>query len=183
MSTPFQRVAAMNIAFGNPVGDPANIDWGRVRKQCLNIPDELGELLIALGAAPAGVRKSIAILKANTVFEKAPDVEEVRDALCDVNVFAGGGQHMIGVDGDADMNAVLDGIMTRFCRDAVELQATLDHWSANGVSQTYIEGEFPKMVVKSAEDQLDAPKGKFLKSVGYRKPVFAQLTVAENKAA
>jgi predicted HAD superfamily Cof-like phosphohydrolase len=174
--TNFQRVSAMNTAFGNPKGNPKNIDWDRVRKQCLNIPDELGELFIALGANAADIKHVIHTLKrvaANATGEV--NVTEVRDALCDIPVFSYGAQHFMGVNGDADMNAVIDGVMTRFVKNQEDLDATVKLHAAKGVLDVYHEGEFPTMVLKSGSDQPDAPKGKFLKSASYQNTVFAPI--------
>lgn len=175
MTTPFQRVAAMNAAFGNPKGDPHAIDWPRVRKQCLNIADEFGELMIALGSEPAGVKAAVAALKAEAtrdIRDNAIDLEGVRDALCDVQVFSLGAHHFMGIDADRDMDAVVDGVMTRFVKDDADLDATIAMHAAAGVRDVYIEGDYPTMVLKSAIDQPDAPKGKFLKSASYRTAIF-----------
>jgi predicted HAD superfamily Cof-like phosphohydrolase len=149
--TPFQRVAEMNTAFGNPKGNASNIDWKRLRSQCLNILDEYNELLVALSRE---------------------EVEGVRDALCDIQVFANGAQHLMGVDGDADMHAVVDGVMTRFIKDEDDKIATISMHRAKGVTEVYFVGEYPKMIMKSERDQPDAPKGKFLKSASYSNTVF-----------
>ncbi|MEG1121272.1 MAG: hypothetical protein RSE62_03615 [Citrobacter sp.] len=71
-----------------------------------------------------------------------------------------------------DMVEVLDAVMTRFVKDADDFEATASHHAAYGVSKFYTVGEYPTMAFKSAEDQEDAPQGKFLKSASYRKPVF-----------
>lgn len=174
--TTFQLVAAMNTAFGNPKGDPTNIDWVRVQKQCKNIPDEVGELFVALGADSEAVHNAVEALKA-TLDQIVADVniDEVRDSLCDISVFATGAQHFMGVDGDADMQAIMDGNMTRFVKDEADLNATIQLHRANGIVDTYTEGDFPVMVLKSSVDQPDAPKGKFLKSASYSKPVLPPL--------
>ena len=99
-------------------------------------------------------------------------IDDTRDALCDIQVFANGAQHLMGVDGDDDMHAVVDGVMTRFIKDDADLKATMELHRAKGVSMVYFEGEFPKMIMKSAVDQPDAPKGKFLKSASYSNTVF-----------
>lgn len=174
--TNFQRVAAMNIAFGNPKGDPSNIDIDRIRKQCMNLPDELGELMIALGADASLVKAAITNLK--WVASKATgevDLDGVRVALCDIHVFDYGTHHLMGIDADADMRAVVDGVMTRFIKDEADKEATVAAHAAKGVTEVYFEGSFPTMVMKSAIDQPDAPAGKFLKSASYREPVFAPL--------
>jgi hypothetical protein len=141
----------MNTAFGNPKGSIQDIDWQRLRSQCHNILDEYNELMHALAER---------------------NVEGVRDALCDIQVFANGAQHLMGVDGDDDMHAVVDGVMTRFIKDADDLQATVVLHAAKGVTKVYFEGIFPKMIMKSAVDQPDAPMGKFLKSASYINTVF-----------
>lgn len=160
----FIQVSEMNEAFGNPKGDPNNIDWNRLEAQCKNILDEYKELM---GDPESDdPKKVLGALKRR-------DLNEVRDALCDIQVFSNGAQHFIGIDGDDDMTAVVTGVMTRFCKDQEELDATIAKWTGRGL-EVYTEGEFPKMIVKSAKDQPDAPKGKFLKSTGYTDTVFKQ---------
>lgn len=172
----FQSCAAMNTAFGNPQGDVTSIDWARVRKQCLNITDELAELFVALGADRASVKALAEALKwaaSKQINPVAPD--GVRDALCDIHVFGYGAHHLMGVDADADMGAVIDGVMTRFIKDDADKEATLAKHAAAGVTHVYFQGEYPLMVMKSGTDQPDAPKGKFLKSASYREPLFVAL--------
>lgn len=174
--TNHERVAQMNVAFGNPAGNPAAIDWSRVRSQCRNIADELGELFIALGADPAMVKYRVAALKLAAAVPVATiDLIGARDALCDIHVFGYGAHHMMGIDADADMAAVVDGVMTRFIKDDADKAATIAQHAAAGVTEVYFEGEYPTMVMKSAVDQPDAPRGKFLKSASYRLPVFPQV--------
>lgn len=150
----FARVSKMNVAFGNPKGDPNNIDWYRLEKQCKNILGEYKELLEAL---------------------EAKNLDGVRDALCDINVFSLGAHHFMGIDVEADMDAVIDALMTRFCKDAVDLDATKAKYDALGI-EYYVEGAFPCVCLKSAKDQDDIhgehfPKGKFLKSASFSQPV------------
>lgn len=185
--TPFQRVSAMNTAFGNPKGDPSNIDWTRVRNQFKNIHDEYCEGLIALGCAPGVVsmiRESHAGWLSQAVWAySAKDVTEVRDALADIQVFKDGALHMMGYDGDRDMDDVVDGVMTRFIKDDEDKANTIAMHALKGVSQVYFEGEYPKMVMKSLVDQPDAPRGKFLKSASYRNTVFRPAPVASTEVA
>jgi len=145
-NTSFQSVSAMNTAFGNSRGNYDAVDWDRLKSQCKNILDEYNELLEAL--------------------EEKSKIK-TRDALCDIQVFAMGAQHLMGIDGDNDMKDVVDGVMTRFIKSPEDLENTRAfHW-LRGVTETYTEGQFPTMVLKSSCDQPDAPKGKFLKSVSY----------------
>jgi len=174
--TNFQSVATMNTAFGNPAGNAASIDWDRIRKQCLNIADEVGELFVALGADQSAVKHLVGALKwaaSKQVNAVVPD--GVRDALCDVHVFGYGAHHLMGIDADADMGAVVDGVMTRFIKDDADKEATIAKHAAVGVTEVYFEGDYPTMVMKSATDQPDAPRGKFLKSASYREPILAAL--------
>jgi hypothetical protein len=71
------------------------------------------------------------------------------------------------------MHTVVDAVFTRFIKDEADKAATIALHAAKGVTDVYFEGEYPKMVMKSASDQPDAPKGKFLKSASYSQPVFA----------
>lgn len=171
--TVFQRVAAMNVAFGNKAGNPLAMDIARVRSQCKNILDEFCELQIALGASPASVQ-SIRDAAKGLEYADQVSVDNARDALCDIQVFGNGAHHFMGYDADRDMQSVIDGVMTRFIKDEADKQATIARHAAKGVTKVYFEGEFPTMVMKSAEDQPDAPKGKFLKSASYSEPVFYQ---------
>lgn len=174
--TNFKRVAAMNVAFGNPKGDPHNIDWDRVRKQSLNIVDEFGELMVALGADKNIIKAAVENMKWAASHVVHPiDPEGARDALCDIHVFAYGSHHFMGIDADVDMAAVVDGVMTRFVKDYADMAATLALHAAKGVTDVYFEGEYPTMVMKSASDQPDAPKGKFLKSASYSQTVFPSI--------
>lgn len=178
MSPMYSLVKEMNIAFGNPEGDPKILEfdaacnvktseaWKRLEKQCLNIKAEYYELIESIEAGK-------------------PD--DVRDALCDIMVFTLGAYHFMGYDADEDMEAVLSAVMTRFCKNEEQLKDTINHFADKGIVFT-INGEFPRVYLKSAHDQgynaedkvYEYPKGKFLKSVGYRKPVFARaITVQE----
>lgn len=169
--TNFRRVAVMNEAFGNRKGNPASINLDAVRSQTRNILDEFCEVQVALGASPKAVQ---ALRDAAKEIRYSEDVslDDVRDGLCDIHVFAYGAHHLMGIDADADMNSVVDGVMTRFIKDEADKQATIALHAAKGVTEVYFEGDFPVMVMKSAVDQPDAPKGKFLKSASYSQPVF-----------
>lgn len=169
--TAFQRVAEMNEAFGNPKGNPEAIDWERITKQCMNIGDEFVELVVALGADAKGV-KALKTALGKLDFTGKVDLNGVRDALCDIQVFGNGAHHLMGYDADRDMDDVVDGVMTRFIKSPEDKEATIALHAKKGVTDVYFEGNYPKMVMKSASDQPDAPKGKFLKSASCVKTVF-----------
>lgn len=176
------KVAVMNEAFGNPKGKFDDIDYSKLANQCINIFDEYCELLSALGMETVLVedlkRTHSRILMENGYLIHSSlltgrDTDAIRDALCDIQVFASGAQHLMGVDGDADMHEVVSKVMTRFVKDDADKEATIAKHAAKGVTEVYFEGAYPTMVMKSAKDQPDAPKGKFLKSASFSEPVFA----------
>jgi uncharacterized FlaG/YvyC family protein len=178
--TSFQQVADMNVAYNNPKGDPVqfalgqNEAWKKLEKQCHNIASEFAELMREFG-----VEVSFSVHEC----WQTRNIEAVRDALCDIQVFAMGAQHFLGVDGDADMREVVSAVMTRFCKDQEQLDATRAKYKQLGID-CYIEGNFPTVCLKSSSDQSmpEYPKGKFLKAVGYRQPVFSPIEVPEIKS-
>ena len=174
--TPLQRTVLMNEAFGNKAGSLDAIDIEAVVNQSLNIFDEYIELLTAFGITTSRLN---ALRQAHnalvTEMKKKPlwyYVDDIRDALCDIQVFAGGAQHLLGVVPDENMHATIDGVMSRFIKDEEDKRATIALHASRGVTDVYFEGEYPTMVMKSASDQPDAPKGKFLKAASYRPTVF-----------
>lgn len=155
----FEGVKRMNEAFGNPEGLYQDIDLGRLEKQCHYLKDEVDQELLQ-------------------VFEKGEnlDLRELRDVLSDIMVFALGAYHLMGADAEADMLAVYRSNMSKFCRTEEELEATREKYRALGVP-FYEEGEFPARYIKCAEDCVAVTgekfkKGKFLKGVSYKPPVF-----------
>ena len=171
--TMFQRVSEMNTAFGNERGDPACIDMQALMMQSKSIGSEFVELMKALS------------IQVNMQFEPIPvphpyktsvEFDEVRDALCDIMVFALGAFHRMGIDAEDDMESVVNAVMSRFCKDEHDLLATRAKYDAAAVMYT-VHGEFPRVYLRSAHDQQmpEYPKGKFLKSASYRQTVFAPL--------
>lgn len=151
----FKSVSTMNHMFGNPKGDPDNINYTKLTNQASNIFDEYQELQEAINAK---------------------DVTAIRDALCDIMVFALGAYHFIGYDADKDMDVVYQSNMSKFCTNEDELERTKQHYNFLGV-KTYTGGTFPCAWVKSArqqtgEDGKNYPEGKFLKNVNWKEPKF-----------
>lgn len=189
----FAIVSAMNVAFGNAQGHaqqllplPAEASaqqrtiadgaWERLSKQCDNIGGKL-DVHSADGQHNGIINGEV--LELLQAIERR-DLNGTRDALCDIMVFTLGAFHIAGLDADADMQAVIDGVMTRFCRNEEELEQTLQKWRDKGIDKLATYGSFPTMCVKSTEDQVtfdgeQVPKGKFLKSIGYRDTVFSPL--------
>lgn len=172
-----QKVAMMNIAFNNPKGDPKHINWGVIESQSKSVLDEVGELFVGLGYKKSVIDALVHGFKsALTGCEKeAPDLNKVRDANVDICVFAAGSHHLMGVDFDRDGDTVIEGVLTRFVKNAEDLEATLAKHAAAGVTDVTVEGVFPLAIVRSNSDQPDAPKGKFLKSASTTFPTFYEV--------
>src|SRR5690606_3368776 len=175
--TNFTYVSEMNEAFGNPQGDPKNIDWPKVRRQCLSILDEFIELQKALGLREEDTLTALASARSLLTVAKyeLPELNQVRDGLCDIHVFGYGAHHLMGIDADRDMVEVVDKVMTRFIKDEADEAATIAKHAAKGVTEVYLEGEYPRRILKSAAEQPDAPVGKFLKSASFQEPEFYEV--------
>lgn len=181
--TNFMLVAHMNNAFNNRKGFTTAIDWNRIAKQSLSIADELAETFVALGANKEAAKAASAVFKRTLNDLRIQgaeagariDIDGVRDGLSDIHVFAYGAHHLMGIDADRDLASVIDGVMTRFIKDDADKAATIALHAAAGVTDVYFEGEYPTMVMKSASDQPDAPKDKFMKSASFKEAVFYEI--------
>lgn len=152
-----RAVKAINVAFGNPEGDPKNVDLEELRRQAAGVKEEYEEFIEALDNN---------------------DPKGMRDAACDIMVFALGIFHKAGWDADEDMRAVITALSSRLCRDQSELQETMRHYHMVVGISVYAEGFFPMMAVKSATDQKGHdgkyyPKNKFLKNIYFKEPEFS----------
>ena len=145
----FRYVSLMNTAFGNCQGDPKNIDLDRIRSQSKSIGHEFAELMVALGAEADQVKALVSAIDA-LKFTGTFNLEQTRDSLCDMHVFGYGAHHLMGIDADRDMKAVVDGVMTRFIKSEPDRQATIAKHAAKGVTEVFFTGEYPTMVMKSA---------------------------------
>lgn len=166
----FAYTCNMNIAFGNPAGNPADLLEDKsssrfqaamhtLKQQVKNIPVEYEELMLAIALG---------------------DVDKIRDGLCDIVVFALGAFHKLGLDADDDMRAVLDGVMSRFCHTEQDVLATAAKWANLGVKDVVAGGAYPRAFLKCSKDTTSKtgefiPAGKFLKSVNTREPVFTPI--------
>lgn len=120
------------------------------------IVDTLNSVLVDTGTA-LGIVSSVIAWK--------PRIKEIARLLLNICANVTNLQFTLGIDPNADMYSVITGVMSRFCKDQLSLEYSIKIWKTKGVIETYTEGEFPTVVLKSAKDQPDAPKGKFLKSV------------------
>lgn len=174
--THFQNIAAWNTAFGNPAGDPRNIDRARIRAQCKNILDEFVELEQALGLeGPAMEALQAARFAMKTATYNGFHLKGARDALCDGKVYADGAHHLMGIDADRDMEATVSSLYSRCIKSEEDAQASIAMHAAKGITQVRLEGGFPTAVLRSTAEQPDAPVGKILKSASYSEPVFYEV--------
>jgi hypothetical protein len=81
----------------------------------------------------------------------------------------------IGQNLNDDMRTVVSAVMTRFIKNDEDKAATISLHAKKGVTDVFFTGEYPSMIMKSASDQPDAPKGKFMKSASYSQPIFPPL--------
>lgn len=158
----FENVSLLNVAYGNNKGDSTNPNWSKIKSQAENIQDEYDELMEAI---------------------KTNDIEQVRDAICDILVFTYGLGHIAGVPVDLDMAAVDLSNRSKFCANEDETVATIKKYAELGV-KTYSEGEYPFVRVRTpaGEAQIDKdgknyPGGKVLKGVNFKEPQFVPLTL------
>lgn len=159
MSSMFEDVSSLNVAFGNMQGDPNDPKWELLEAQAKNILDEYNELMED-GIGPKNMK-------------------EVRDAICDILVFTLGLAHMAGVPVEQDMKMVDHSNRTKFCANEEQLKLTVGKYMKLGV-ETYVDGEFPMKRVKSTKHQFDVDGKeyqayKMLKSVSFVEPVFEPL--------
>ncbi|RIY41123.1 hypothetical protein [Neopusillimonas maritima] len=81
----------------------------------------------------------------------------------------------MGIDANKDMQSVVGGVMTRFIKDDEDKAQSIAMHAQAGVTDVVFEGAYPTMIMRSASDQPDAPKGKFIKSASFSKPVFYEV--------
>lgn len=152
---PFTLISAMNSAFGNKMGDINNPNWEAIDRQMKIIESEFNELRDAVAAR---------------------DMRLIRDGVGDVTVTNLGLAHIVGFDHDADQVRIFESNMSKFCANDSELHASMQKYAGIGV-EVYAEGEFPQKCLKSAKDQTGTngefyKKGKFLKGINFKEPVF-----------
>lgn len=106
-------------------------------------------------------------------------IDRLANDLLDIITFSTEAQIKVGANPTQDMEDVISGLFTRFCKDETELKDTLHKWQIEKGLEVYVEGEFPKAIVKSAKNQEDAPKDKFLKNVYYKDTVFKRSNILD----
>lgn len=146
----FQKIEVVNQIAGNT----RRGNWADAQKQTHMTVVEMRELIKALE-------------------ERCPT--RLRDAYCDLIVFAVGGLYRIGADGQKDMHAVTDALLTRFDRTMEDALKTKDKYLALDVETetrtTVVDGTTYYVTVSSKDQHGNNGEhytaGKFLKSYQY----------------
>lgn len=170
--TQFQKIAHFNTLIGNSNACTAagfRAQFEMIREEF----EELGQALIAYEAA-IGLDDHDG---SAAEYTGAAAFKEMRDGIADVLVTTYGLAHRMGVDADADLDAVSDSNMSKFVgaeqENEVALEITL-RLDIGTISQETAPGIF---AITSAEDQTGKdgkfyPKGKLLKPSTYFSPKF-----------
>lgn len=155
MTTNFQKVSHLNNCFGNKPVTFKDDKWAIAVKQLGLIQEELIELIDGV---------------------EAQNIKEVRDAISDVLVTTYGLAHRLGINADADMEAVQQSNLSKLCKTEEELQATMAYYFEEIGIEVYSGGKLPEAFVKSSKDQEGKdgkfyPAHKFLKNTNWYEPV------------
>lgn len=80
-----------------------------------------------------------------------------------------------------DYMRMADSLLSRFVKDEAQRELTQKFWEEKGV-QVRFEKDYPNMICYSDGNfaELDAPRNKFLKPVGYSKPTYTSLSLHIN---
>lgn len=177
MQTTFEKVAALNLAFGNEKGDLANPNVKAIRKQAMLCLEEAIELV---EAAHPGM-KVVWDLNGDTD-ETSVDMVGIMDAQGDLTTVNDGVAHVAGFDGNACYDLVHESNMSKFISSEEDKIKALAYYYEFGFQpdDLYLHGSYPTMCIKVRRDiRLNGkfyPEGKFLKNmVTFKEPDFSNL--------
>lgn len=177
MQTTFEKVAALNLAFGNEKGDLANPNVKAIRKQALLCLEEAVEMV---EAAFPGRKITIQIDDKHLV--DGIDTVAIMDAQGDLTTVNDGVAHISGFDGNAVYQLVHDSNMSKFISSEEDKIKALAYYYELGFQpdDLYLHGNYPTMCIKVRRDiRLNGkfyPEGKFLKNmVTFKEPDFSNL--------
>ncbi|HGS7906785.1 TPA: nucleoside triphosphate pyrophosphohydrolase family protein [Pseudomonas aeruginosa] len=155
--------ARMHQLFGNREGNKFSPSWADLQRYTDILKSEVEEL-------EKGVNEQ--------------DFVEVLDGLGDILTVLHGLANLAGVDIREVWMRVFESNLTKFCRNAGEMEATLEKYKNQGVS-VEAGGVFPFAYVTTSEAQVvngrQVPKGKFLKCIRFTEPDFSDLLSSEYK--
>lgn len=177
MQTTFEKVTALNLAFGNEKGDLANPNVKAIRKQAMLCLEEAIEMVEA--AHPGQ------IVKWELTGNKLDDgvyMPGILDAQGDLTTVNDGVAHIAGFDGNACYDLVHESNMSKFIASEDDKIKALAYYYDLGFQpdDLYLHGNYPTMCIKVKRDiKLNGkfyPEGKFLKNmVTFKEPDFSEL--------
>lgn len=178
MQTTFEKVSALNLAFGNEKGDVHNPNVKAVRKQAMLCLEEAIEMV---EAAFPGRKVKIEMLDTHLV-DDAIDIVAVMDAQGDLTTVNDGVAHVVGFNGNACYDLVHVSNMTKFIAKEEDKIKALTHYYTLGFKPDDLAllGSYPFKAIKVKRDVTVKgkfyPEGKFLKNmVTFKEPDFTQL--------
>lgn len=182
MKTTYEKVSALNLAFGNPKGDLTKPDVQAIRKQAMLCLEEAIEMV---EAAYPGMQVMWELKRGKYKAEPGPDDIDmlgVLDAQGDLTTVNDGVAHITGFDGNAVYQLVHESNMSKFIRQEEDKVKALSYYYDLGFQpdDLYLHGDYPTMCIKVRRDiNLNGkfyPEGKFLKNmVTFKEPDFSGL--------
>lgn len=178
MKTTFEKVTALNLAFGNAKGDLNNPNVKAIRKQAMLCLEEAIEMVEA--AFPGKKIK----WSWDSELDGADGIDLVAllDAQGDLTTVNDGVAHVAGFDGNACYDLVHESNMSKFISSEGDKIKALAYYYDLGFQpdDLYLHGNYPTMCIKVRRDiRLNGkfyPEGKFLKNmVTFTEPDFSQL--------
>lgn len=177
MKTTFEKVTALNLAFGNAKGDLNNPDVKAIRKQAMLCLEEATEMV---EAAFPGMK--VVCQVTGVTDETSIDMVALMDAQGDLTTVNDGVGHVAGFDGNAVYQLVHDSNMSKFISQEEDKVKALSYYYDLGFQpdDLYLHGDYPTMCIKVKRDiKLNGkfyPEGKFLKNmVTFKEPDFSAL--------
>lgn len=177
MQTTFEKVTALNLAFGNEKGDLANPNVKAVRKQAMLCLEEAVELVEA--AYPG---RKVTMLFNDDFLVDGLDTVALLDAQGDLTTVNDGVAHVAGFDGNACYDLVHESNMSKFIASEDDKIKALAYYYDLGFQpdDLYLHGNYPTMCIKVKRDiKLNGkfyPEGKFLKNmITFKEPDFSEL--------
>lgn len=182
MKTTFEKVSALNEAFGNPKGDLAKPDVQAIRKQAMLCLEEAIELV---EAAYPGMQVMWELKRGKGKAEPGPtdlDLVGLMDAQGDLTTVNDGVAHIAGFNGNDVYNAVHISNMSKFISTEDDKIKALDYYYSLGFQpdDLFLRGDYPyKAIIVKRDIRLNGkfyPAGKFLKNmVTFKEPDFSYI--------
>ena len=177
MQTTFEKVSALNLAFGNEKGDVHNPNVKAVRKQAMLCLEEAIEMVQA--AFPG---RKIVVQLNDDLLEDGLDMIGIMDAQGDLTTVNDGVAHVAGFNGNDCYDLVHTSNMSKFLAREEDKVKALTYYYELGFrpDDLVMTGDYPHRAIKVKHDVTVKgkfyPEGKFLKNmVTFTEPDFTSL--------